>query len=488
MEQVGLLLRDTGPLKPVISAVISFVRFVARVITWPLCWPVVGVLKLIHLMVESEIVEKCLVWMWWWMFLGPNNEPLESVNPSPDAVFQQIPHEDPQPSGPALAQRVQTIVARPRGVFLRSSMMSPFFWQGQRNNCFAIALLTCLRRTHPEIYLELLYQLYENGELHFRVDGAEVKMPANLTGDFDHVPADREPHELLAATLMQGTRSALASMLGDNLGEFAQKRGIGLPNDFREIFHPEFQWNQARGMYLIRKREFDQQLSKLPLDRRQIDDFYDFVEKKHIEIHGGCPTKTLQRVRKGRPLTEDRGAPTAGEDCIVFHGATVSRPYKILFGEQASRPVAVIDGEELCRHAQRGDYDYAPREILKALLKMKHDLNLPGGTVIPAESVQYHAFTAWIPEFDTLEEIEKHLSAGGHVVLGSTNWGPDMHIILTYDRAKKMVLYYGCPNGTPDERHGMGRCFPYSSHGRDIQFYDPMKTKFDVVDPSTGGS
>jgi hypothetical protein len=416
------------------------------------------------------------------MFLGPHEKPEGEMGIAPS---QSIFSQDPLPSGPALAQKVRTVIGLRKEDLMRYSQEP--FWQKIRNNCVAIALLKSLQKMHPENYLKLLHQLWDRGELRFRSDGNEVKIPANLTGDFDNIPTDREPYELLAATLMQGTQSALATMLADDLGEFAQKSSIELPANFQRTFQPKFQWNQkCGGLFLIKRKPFDEKLRALQLNQSQIDGFYDFIEEKYIESHANQLVHTLQRVRVGQPLEEGTTAFSAPEDCIVFHGAIVSPAYKILFGEEASRPFAVIDGRELRKHAQRKDYDHAPREILKALLKMKHERNLRAGTIVPAESVQYHAFTLQIPKFNTFAEIEEHLANGGSIVLGATNWRPDMNICAAYDKSGKMVMYYGSADGTLNRRHSMGRCFFYSSTGRDVRIYDPTKLKFDVVDSDTG--
>jgi hypothetical protein len=282
---------------------------------------------------------------------------------------------------------------------------------------------------------------------------------------------------------MQGTQSALATMLADDLDKFAPKIGKDLPADFREKFHLDCQWSQkCAGLFLIKKESLDEQLRALHFNQNQIDGFCDFLKGKYTESHANQLVHTLQVLRAGQPLLEG----TAREDCIAFHGAVVSPAYKILFGEQASRPIVVIDGKELRQHTLREDYDYAPREILKALLKMKHERNLRAGTIVPAESVQYHAFTLQIPKFDTFDEIDEYLANDGRIVLGSTNWGPDMNICVAYDASRKMVLYYGSAEGILNKRHSMGRSFFYSSTGRDVRIYDPTKLKFDVVDSDAG--
>jgi hypothetical protein len=428
--------------------------------------------------------------MWWWMFLWPHEEPLEGTDPVLDANSHQArPVGSPLPvlqsatslpSIPALAQRVRTITGLSRKQ-LEQKSLEPF-WQGQRNNCLAIALLTSLQKTRPGDYLKLLRQLYDNGELRFRSNGNDTKVPANLTGDFNRVSADGKPHELLAATLMQAIQSALTAMMRDDLAEFAQKNGIPLSTNFHETFHPELQWRQDPGMFIVGKETVDGQLRALRLNTDQINDFYDFMRKKYIEIHGGQRVNTFQCVRTGAPLVDGTLLPVANENCLVFNGTFVGRAYKILFGQQASQPVAVIDGKKLCKHARQSDYDYAPRKLLRTLLKMKQEYRLAGDTVVPAESVQYHAFTFQIPKFDTMKEIEDHLSRGGHIVVGSTNWGPDMLLIISRDNSGKMCMYYGDQKGVPSANHAMGRCFLYSSNERDVRIYDPTKLKFDTVD------
>ncbi|MDR2677386.1 MAG: hypothetical protein LBB26_02360 [Puniceicoccales bacterium] len=444
-------------------------------------------------MTNSNAIKKCIARVWHWMFLGSHKNPEKSTGSntginrpftanSPAQTPQTIvpPSPSSQPTTLALAQRVQTITGAHSAEHLRR-LCAETFWQGRRNNCWAIALLTSLQKTHPEDYFKLLWQLCNRGELYFRTDGMEKRIPVNLTGDFSRTISDRKPHELLAATLMAGLQPKLTAMVRDDLVEFARSNGIDLPQNFREIFHPAFRWRQNVGVFLIEREMVDRQLRALQLSQKQIDALYGFLEKKYTEIHGGCPTPTLQRVRAGERLLADEPFPVADTDYLVFHGASIPGSYETFFGEQASQPFKVIDGKELSTHAQKKDYDYAPRELLRALLQMKQERGLPGGAIIPVECVQYHAFTLQIPTFDTMEAIENHLSRGGHIIVGSTNWGPHMYMVIACDEHGKMIMYYGDQNGVLSRNRAMGRCLFYSSNGRDVRLYDPMKFKFDVV-------
>ncbi|MDR0727750.1 MAG: hypothetical protein LBF26_02545, partial [Puniceicoccales bacterium] len=142
--------------------------------------------------------------------------------------------------------------------------------------------------------------------------------------------------------------------------------------------------------------------------------------------------------------------------------------------------VAVIDGKELCKNAN--DSDYAPRRLLQVLLDVKKKLKLSGGTIVPAETANYHAYTLNIPTFDTIDEIEKHLQPGGFIVVGSTNWGPAMHMIISHDKNGKMIMSYGSESGEINPGYALGRCFFYSSNERDVRLYDPRKVKFNLID------
>ncbi|MDR1456496.1 MAG: hypothetical protein LBI34_00315 [Puniceicoccales bacterium] len=469
----------------VISPFISVLGVLVRVITWSLCLPVACVLYLIQFIVKSDTIKKCLTFLWWWMFLVPHESTNSQAISAPlDQKIGDSPNVAPAsnpPTVPQLVRQVRTLTGLTASNI--GEISKSIFWQGRRDNCFAIALLIYLQKTHPKNFLMLLQQLYNNGELHFRSDGTEMRIAANLTGDFRRVPSDREPHEVLAATIMQRAQIAVTVMLQNDLAEFARMRKIRLSENFRETFSPKFQWRQNLGVSMFEQESADNQLHALQLDSDQINDFYDFIEKKYIESHGGHQVHTLHRVGKGGPLMDGRPFPVADKNYLVYTGAAVSQACAVFFGKEASRPIAVVDGKELREHAKRGDYDHAPRKLLEAILEIKHKYNLPAGAAVLAECAQYHAFTFIVPRFNSVEEIEAHLSADGHVVIGSTNWGPDMYINIAHDKAGKMIMYYGDEDGNISEDHAMGRCFFYSSNGRNVRFFDPEKIKFDLVDP-----
>ncbi|MDR2340719.1 MAG: hypothetical protein LBD72_00040 [Puniceicoccales bacterium] len=456
----------------------------------------------------SKTIERYLAAMWWWMFFTPaaRNIELES-NAVPKRDRTSADHTNTSPVSSHVASiakyhKDQPTLESQDEISAVHTVTSPVsshvasvtkyrkdqlpleslneFWQGPRNNCFAIALLTCLQKTYPENYLELICQLFENDELHFRADGQEVKLLANLTGDFEGVPTDREPYEIAAATIMQGMQQPLAKKMQDNLAEYALANGIQLPPNFCEIFHPEFRWWQNLGQFLANQKCIDEQLHALQLDSEQIDNFYNFLEKKYTQIHSGELVLTLQRVPAGQQLSSSIFQ-FAQEDCIIFRGALGGEAFKVFFGEQAAQPVAVIDGQQLCAHARQGDFDYAPRKFLQTLLDIKQKYGLPGGAFVVAECVNYHIITFRIPKWDTMEEIEDHLVNGGCVVAGSTNWGPNMHICVAYDQNAKMTFYYGTRKGVQNANYRMGQNFFYSFNARDTRIYSPTNFKFDFV-------
>ncbi|MDR0727941.1 MAG: hypothetical protein LBF26_03585, partial [Puniceicoccales bacterium] len=232
----------------------------------------VGVLKTTYTIIKASAIERCITSMLCWMFLGPApSVGLCQINnsvPGKDVVEVDDPQPPPAKTlTPAqLARTVRTLIGYTEGA-LPPMSAEPFF-QGQRNNCTAISLLTVLQWSHRENYLALLQQLCDRGALHFCVDGHEVNAPVNLTGNFAAGSTDRSPHELLAATIMQASQPALTEMIQADLAEFSRQGGVHLSENFQEIFHPELQWNQNLGIFKIRREIIDKQLRDLGLSKR----------------------------------------------------------------------------------------------------------------------------------------------------------------------------------------------------------------------------